>query len=226
MDRYNQPQVIISNPEVTVKSVCGQCNNGWMSDLEAASIPIIGSMFNDLSVTLDQDKKRKITEWILKTAMVLDSTRLKADGARFYGRTDCAAMRVSRAIPPNTRVWIGRSHEKHLLAHGIDYQDLEAETHEAKVKSTITTIVAGHFVAQSITQRKMPRFDHLDMPVLQPKPTNWDAFLLPIWPSQRVVRWPTQRSFSNGGPEGIAYLVDRWRTGERVERIAFEENNS
>ena len=60
MDRYNQSQIIIPNPEITVKTVCGQCNNGWMSDLEAANIPIIGSMLNDLSITLDQDMQRKV----------------------------------------------------------------------------------------------------------------------------------------------------------------------
>jgi len=226
MDRYGQPQIIIPDPEITVKSVCGQCNNGWMSDLETVNIPIIGSMFNDLSITLNHDMQRKVAEWTVKTAMVLDSTRPKAAGARFYRKSDCAAMRESLTMPQHTRVWIGRSDEKHVLALGTDYQYLQANTREVHGKSTITTIVVGHFVAQSITQRKMPAFDHLDMPVLQPKPGNWNPYLLPIWPSERVVIWPPERSFTNGGPEGIAYLMDRWRTGERVDKITFEENDS
>lgn len=225
MDRYHQPQIIIPNPEITVKTVCGQCNNGWMSDLESVNIPIIGSMFNDLSITLDEAMQRKIASWTIKTAMVLDSTRPKEAGARFYHRNDCAAIRKDLTIPQHTRVWIGRSDEKHVLALGTDYQYLQADTHEVHGKSTITTIVVGHFVAQSITQRKMPAFDYLDMSALQPKPGDWDTYLILIWPSERVVIWPPERSFTNGGPEGIAYLMDRWRTGERVDKITFEEKD-
>jgi len=165
-------------------------------------------------------------EWTVKTAMVLDSTRPKAAGVRFYRRDDCAAMRESSTIPQHTRVWIGRSDERHILALGTDYQYLQADTREVHGKSTITTIVVGHFVVQSITQRKMPKFSHLNMPVLQPKPANWDVYLIPIWPIESVAIWPPERSFTNGGPEGIAYLMDRWRTGERVDKITFEEHDS
>lgn len=35
---------VIPDPEITVKTVCEFCNNGWMSDLEAENIPTIGSM--------------------------------------------------------------------------------------------------------------------------------------------------------------------------------------
>jgi len=226
MDRYDQEQVIIPDPEFKVKSVCHSCNNGWMSDLENISIPIIGSMFNDLSITLDGDMQRKVAEWTIKTAMVLDSTRPRAAGARFYPKPDCVAIKERLILPEHTRVWIGRSDEKHILAQGTDYQYLDADTQAVKGKSTITTIVTGHFVAQSITQRKMPRFADLEMPVLQPKEAEWNDFLLPIWPSERIVIWPPKRTFTNGGSNGIGYLMDRWRVGERIHMIRHEENGN
>lgn len=147
MERYQSKQVIIPNPEITVKSVCGICNNGWMSDLESTNIPVICSMLNDLSVTLDRDQQREVAAWCVKTATMLDSTRPKGAGDRFYLKDDCVRMRESLTIPPKTRVWIGRIESKHLLALGTDDRYLRPDTQEPHSLSTITTLVAGHFVA-------------------------------------------------------------------------------
>jgi hypothetical protein len=51
MDRYKSAQIIIPDPQITVKTVCEKCNNGWMSDLETKSIPLVGGMLNDLYIT-------------------------------------------------------------------------------------------------------------------------------------------------------------------------------
>jgi hypothetical protein len=218
MDRYQSKQVIIPNPEITVKSVCGICNNGWMSDLESANIPVIGSMLNDLSITLDRDQQKEVAAWCVKTAMMLDSTRPKGAGDRFYLKDGCVKMRESLTIPPKTRVWIGRIESKHLLALGTDYRYVRPDTQEPHSLSTITTLVAGHFVAQVITQRLYPKFADVGIPVTQPKGGNWETYLTQIWPIERDwIAWPPKDSFTNGGLNGIAYLLDRWRIGEQVD---------
>jgi hypothetical protein len=227
MDRYQSEQIIIPNPEITVKSVCETCNNGWMSHLEAKNIPIIGSMLVDLSITLDHSVQETVTEWVMKTAMVFDSTRPKAAGVRFYCRDDCSKIRERLFIPEHTRVWIGRINSKHLLGLGTDYRYLRPDTNEPHGQSTITTLVVGHFVAQAITQRKFQKFAHLDMPVLQPKGGGWEDYLTKIWPTEREwITWPPRDSFTNGGPNGIAYLMDRWRVGERVDPSVLAEKPS
>jgi hypothetical protein len=103
MDRYQTGQIVIPDPEITVKSVCALCNNGWMSDLEAKNIPMVGSMLNDLSITLDRGAQESVAAWTIKTAMVLDSTRPKAAGARFYRKEDCVKMRENLSMPEYTR---------------------------------------------------------------------------------------------------------------------------
>ena len=61
---------------------------------------------------------------------------------------------------------------------------------------------------------------HDDFPV-QPKPGDWGNMLIRIWPKERqTVTWPPNVSFTNGGPLGIAYLMDRWRIGEKRDLIA------
>jgi HipA-like protein len=49
---------------------------------------------------------------------------------------------------------------------------------------------------------------------------NWNDSLVQIWPIQKpTVQWPPKVSFSNGGPQGIAYLMDRWRMGVEVQKV-------
>jgi hypothetical protein len=113
-----------------------------MSDLEAKNLPLVGSMLNDLSITLDRSAQESVAAWTIKTAMVLDSTRPKAAGARFYRKEDCVKMRENLSMPEHTRVWIGRINSKHLLALGTDYRYLRLDTIEPHGQSRITTVIA------------------------------------------------------------------------------------
>lgn len=222
MDRYGSQQIIIPDPEITVKSVCGICNNGWTSDLEAANFPITGSMLNDLSITLDREQKEKVAAWCVKTAIVLDSTRPKGAGDRFYLKDECLKVRESLMIPPKTWVWIGRIESKHLLALGTDTRYSRNHRQGPHTLSSVATLVVGDFVAQVITQRGLPKFADVDIPETQPKGENWQTHLTQIWAIQRDwITWPPKDSFTNGGPDGITYLMDRWRLGDAVAPSTF-----
>jgi hypothetical protein len=82
-----------------------------------------------------------------------------------------------------------------------------------------TTIVASHFVTQVVTVHHDQEGKRLsDIPC---KFGNWNDKLIQIWPIQQpVVHWPPNGTFTNGGPEGIAYLMDRWRVGEQTDIIS------
>jgi hypothetical protein len=45
--RGDREEIIVPDPEQTVRTVCSVCNNGWMHNLEDANIPLIGKMFDD-----------------------------------------------------------------------------------------------------------------------------------------------------------------------------------
>ena len=77
----DRPITFSKNPEIKVKSVCGVCNNGWMSNLEAASIPVVGNLMQDISLPLDTSQQTLLATWAVKTAMVLDSTNRRTRGA-------------------------------------------------------------------------------------------------------------------------------------------------
>src|SRR4029077_7373387 len=72
-----RPAAISNNPEITVKTVCGVCNNGWMSKLEAECTPLIANLMQDIALPLDTSQQTLISTWAVKTAMVLDSTNTR-----------------------------------------------------------------------------------------------------------------------------------------------------
>ena len=72
---------VIPNPEITVKTVCGVCNNGWMSKLESENIPTIGSMLQDIATPLDEVQQKSVAAWSVKTAMISDSMKGR-DGSK------------------------------------------------------------------------------------------------------------------------------------------------
>lgn len=92
---------ITEDQEVRIKCVCETCNNGWMSRLEMKCKPIVGSLLEDLSLRLDAEHRKFLSEWPLKTAMVTDACE---------GRTRVASPRcndsVHRSAEP--RNWIAR----------------------------------------------------------------------------------------------------------------------
>ena len=211
--------IIIPDPEITVRVVCKHCNNGWMSDLEVAAKPVIGCMFDDVSLNLDRNQQKLVAAWCMKTAIITDATRSRTKSIRFYTEDECADMRRGLTIPPKTRIWIGRIETSHLASSGTDYERLTADGTRISIDSVVTLIV-GHFVTQVITTHLLPEFANQEIPDGEPKGGDWSNDLVQIWPIQKEwVTWPPRDSFTNGGRYGVGYLMDRWRIGKRVNQV-------
>jgi hypothetical protein len=208
---------VIPDPEITVKTVCGFCNNGWMSDLEAENIPTIGSMLQEMTIPLDEAQQKSVAAWSVKTAMVSDSMKGRAAPNQFYSRDERVKLRVSREIPPRTLIWTARINAMHLGNFGTDFALFNPQKERIGM-GTVTTIVAGHFVTQAVSVHVEK--ENIEIPELGCKMGNWGESLVQIWPIQKpTVQWPPKVAFTNGGPHGIAYLMDRWKIGEQVEKV-------
>src|SRR5208282_26075 len=221
LQRGTSPEIVVPDPEQKVRTPCGTCNNGWMSDLETENIPTIGCMFQDLSIPLNGAQQHSAAAWAVKTTMISDSTKGRNAPNRFYSKAECVNLRTGRTIPDRTRIWIGRMSESHLGAFGTDFTILSAAARIGM--GSVGTIVMGHFAVQVVTLHINAENAANDFPV-QPKPGDWDNMLVRVWPKEReAVTWPPNVSFTNGGPLGIAYLMDRWRVGDRRNLIASSE---
>ncbi len=207
----------IPDPQITVKTVCGVCNNGWMSKLESENIPTIGCMVQDISTPLDETQQKSVAAWSIKTAMVSDSMKGRAALNQFYSRDERVKMRIGHDIPPRTLIWIARIDGMHLGNFGTDFALFDPQKQRIGMGS-VTTIVAGHFVTQAVSVHL--EGENIEIPELACKMGNWNELLAQIWPIQQpTALWPPKLTFTNGGPQGIAYLMDRWRMGEAVQKV-------
>jgi hypothetical protein len=206
------PVKIIPNAELTVGTVCGTCNNGWMSDLETQNKPLIGCLLQDISTPLDSSHQSTLALWTLKTAMVLDSVDTRSRSL-FYERSECEKLRLSSTIPEQTAIWIGQYIGSDL---SLDGADLGLTIPEVPINLTghVTTILVGHLAIQILSLHVL---EHKNRKItVNPNPGQWDDLLLNIWPiGTRPVTWPPLLSFTNGGSRSIATLADRWRLGSK-----------
>jgi len=192
-----------------------------MSRLEEKNIPTVGKMLENKPTTIDPGRQRLLTEWAVKTAMVMDSIKPRIGNENFYTQEERTIMRESRTIPDETRIWIGALDEQHLGAFGTDFSILGGDGQTRVGTGIANTVVVGHFVVQVVTTRIFPEYYEYDFPELAARPGNWDSMLTHIYPKkQKKVEWPPKVSFTNGGPLGIGLLMDRWRRpGGKVSKI-------
>lgn len=209
------PEKIVNNPEQRVSTVCGKCNNTWMSDLEAQNIPLMGCLMQDVAIPLDASQQSSLAAWSTKFAMVFESVKGRKKSL-FYERSECVKMRQNHTIPARTRIWIGRFSLNSIGAFGTDLGIVLHDTLKVGV-GCATTIVVGHLVVQVLATHIFSEHGDKNIDDIPPKPGRWDEMLLTIWPvGSRPVIWPPPVTFTNSGGHSIAKLMDRWRIGKAV----------
>jgi hypothetical protein len=209
----NAPETITDNLEKTINTVCHTCNNTWMSKVEEKNRPRFLYMMRNDPLSIDPGGMKIITEWAVLRAIMLDSEKPSIGYENFYSREERIAMREHLEIPARTRIWFGALDGFHLGGHGTDFT-IEA----IKVRlgtGCYNTIYMGYLVTQVVTEHIYPQFESAAISEIQPPPSISDARLVQIYPRKRELKkfdWPTT-SFTNGGPNGIGYLMYRWKKG-------------
>jgi hypothetical protein len=210
------PQEIRNDPAQKINTVCRKCNNEWMSRVENKTKAIIACMFEDLTIPLDRQQQTLLSNWAVKTSMVLDSIKNPESNSRFYRKPECVTFRERRIIPDRTRIWIGRSSLSALGAYGTDVTIFTPQGAPLGFGAA-TTIVIGHLALQAMAMRIHAGFEDKTITDVEPKPGDWHNMLVQIWPiSGGSVIWPPRITFTNSGPRSIAALMDRWRVGRSV----------
>jgi hypothetical protein len=195
-------------PAFKAQCVCGDRNNGWMSNLEAANQPLIGSLMQDIAMPLDLTQQETIARWAVKTAMVMEwVTRQRREF--FYTRTECAELRISSQLPRNTFVWLGRNTGRYsFTSFATDVWDGEPVA-AGTTHGYVNTFIVGRLAIQVLTFR-IPA-EYRDRPVnIHPSGKPWERFLLTIWPIQSTVSWPPELAFGENETLGLDALRQRW----------------
>jgi hypothetical protein len=216
----NQPETITDDLEKTINTVCHTCNNTWMGNVEQKNRPRFLYMMKNDHISIDPGGMKIITEWAVLRAIMLDSEKPSLGRENFFTREERMAMRERLEIPDRTRVWFGALDEFHLGGHGTDFTIEGVNTDGSKVRvgtGCYNTIYMGYLVAQVFTEHIDPPYQTIGFRPIQPPPSISDTRLVQIHPRPKTLKmfdWPTI-PFTNGGPNGIGYLMYRWKKGAK-----------
>ncbi|HEY4934600.1 MAG TPA: hypothetical protein VII23_23790 [Terriglobales bacterium] len=210
--------------EFTVKSVCRNCNNGWMHRLEDETIPIMGPMLSEQSSFLDVVSQRTIAAWALKTAMVLDSTAIAKHRPLFYSRAERISLRESLRIPLRTFVWLGHSLDFGLACSSIaTHLTILSPFHPYSLKEStlgqVSTFLVCNLAIQVMTVHVPAEYSDGAIDISPPE-GPWGDLLVSVWPPSRLSYWPPPLAFDSSiSTLDLRTLTNRWKMGN--ERVVF-----
>jgi len=166
---------------IKLKSVCKKCNSEWMNRLQERSRPIIESLLDCPSCTVDIYQCKTLALWAVMSAMVLETTN-EPEVWRFTDTERCLFY-TREEIPPFTLVWIatwsdspGPSYASRVLGDKSD-------------RATVTTFGFGTLIFQVL---KVVPCDATGIKAMDLRPgLPWGQIMLQVWKPQAVpVCWP------------------------------------
>src|SRR5260370_12410263 len=186
--------------------VCGNCNNGWMSDLETRVKPIIGDMVCKCNETTLHDKDiATIAVWAYTKAIVAEHSH--NNRKPFFTFAERQLFRQTLSIPNGVQIWLASMPVQHgLFKSYVIETPLNAPR---RFELNVFTYGLGHFVIQAVTARwnkKALRW-HTPPPVLT-QAIEWDSCSIPFWPrSGAPISWPPAGHMSH---QVVDAFVQRW----------------
>jgi hypothetical protein len=194
--------------------VCKGCNSGWMSQLESANIPLIGSLMHGITTPLDSVQQWTISLWAVKTSMVMEYSSHRNI---FFTPQERSALRETSTLPPFTGVWLGRYSGQYQIGHfGVEVWDGVPENPKT-IHGYVNTIVVGRLAIQAITFHVPPEKSNLTLKL--PHRGIWAGRLEQILPRERpIVSWPPNIFISNVAPFSLDEFIHRWSFGLALPR--------
>ncbi len=192
-------------PEVTVRSVCLECNTGWMSKLEEDAKPAIALLLSDRGGVLNVQEMHLMAAWVLKTAMVFES--LDRANSDFYTPDEREGLRRFLVIPEYTWIW---------MAGVRDFEAIFTDAHRLSTTLTpgapdalLTTLAFGNFAAQVLTVRPTTPGQDRDQMTFETREGPWIDIQLAVWPHRVAgAKWPMPLGLR--GREGIELWAHRF----------------
>ncbi len=202
------PQWRTSRHEIRVRSVCGRCNNGWMSDMETRAKPVLEGLLDRSTLKLGPREQSTIAEWATKCAMVFEA--LRGSEEWFYTTEDRRSFRTGSTMPNRTHVWVAKCVDlPGLYCSSTDHFDSMDST-SASARVYVTTMAFESLALQVATLR-MPPAIPASVPIttdLVPGP--WQECTRRIWPMEsEEADWPPPIGLS--GEAGVSAFHARWR---------------
>lgn len=191
-----------SAPDATqgAEIVCKDCNTGWMSKLETASIPcLLPLMTGDRRPTLSVEEQSTIALWATKMAMVWQAIHPYVSG---ISDEDYAHVFKWRSPPPGWRIWIaaygGSAWSTYCFEHPLRLRP--AEVHKADPSPIRAEDVNGHLSTFGVRAFVFQVFGAQLADVRRPAglhEARFSTYLRSVWPAEGFVNWPPDATLTD-----------------------------
>jgi hypothetical protein len=148
-----------------VKAVCGDCNNGWMSDLEGQAKPFLAPAIRGERFLLAIPDQVTVATWAAKTALMCEQARLAAPGD-FVSRTQHRHLFRHKEPAPGTHVWMTAYRGRKMA--WVEQHRLELRGSTESDPGLATTMSIGQLVLQVL---EVP--EHMRVLKASPLPRLW-----------------------------------------------------
>ena len=192
-------------------SVCGGCNNGWMSQLEISFINVFRAQLSRPSQChLDPLMQERVATWAVKTALLLMIyTESSGMGPGGYVPKDNLRWLYENqdppSLPPGTKVWLGTvaNPGNRPVFHQAAALGVEAN---GPITAYFSTFTLGYLIFQVFGH---DIYDSQNMGALSRDPTigppsRLSGRLTEIWPGNgNKVAWPTAKPLQAAEVPGL-----------------------
>jgi hypothetical protein len=187
---------------MTVKRVCGRCNNGWMNDLEISARRFLEPMIDGIPQSLDANAQATVASWVAKTAMMLGL--IEPDRPVPPGQY--RELLHGRRPPANCLIWAAAYMPDEPLYGSVSIPlRLEVKGPSTTVDSFgyVVTLQLGHIAFQVFGYGtegpiNLGSLDH----------GYFQRYLTSVWPATNLVNWPPPLALT--GREQLNALARRW----------------
>jgi hypothetical protein len=183
---------------------CEQCNNGWMSRLESAVIPVLKPLMWGRDIAISSGEKLVLAQWMVKTTMAWEFFH-RREFPRFFTRSQRRNFSVEpHLIPDNVVISIARYAGGNAAWIGDAPVDLFIAETATEGHGYTATFVVGQIALQIFAYRwakplKVPSIEwvHKGISFRDAGCEVWPLDFLTIqWPPRFVLDQPTTIKFA------------------------------
>lgn len=166
--------------------VCGNCNNGWMGNIETDTKEILIPLIQGRQATLLRNDRRRLATWIALKVMVVDG-EIPTDSV--ISQAARAAFKEVRKIPSGLKIWIAQhdsitwySGLRYLPIRGVMELEKGALTEGKNIQTT--AIGFGHLFSFALVPGRLNFKFNINITVALPNVRQ----LYPI--REQAIQWP------------------------------------
>lgn len=198
----------VLQPALTVRCVCRECNNGWMSQLESQAQPFLEPMLRGERCVLDLVGQATLAIWSVKTAMVLEA--LDEPDERAYTVLERQRLRTVSAVPWRSSVWLATSIDP---SYFMSTKNRHVNPEDARdITGVSITMAFAHVVLQVFTIRVPETVGPSTEVTAKVRSGRWSEATVQVWPSHAPAAWPPAAGLN--GEIGLNLMADRFSTAD------------